>query len=263
MQMNINDQINREIGVHGQKWNKMHEGYFSSPVVAHPLVETITKYLLGSPTDLLVDLGGGTGFILLELITKGVTTNIIPVNLDCSETQLEAMEKSGIFCVNRSISDFTRNDLSSLDKKNFFIMRSVLHYFGKDGLIPILRHIRNQARKKEVFIHQTACFENAEEARCVNFLYREMRTQKWYPTISELHDSMAITDWHTIETRPASPLKLTSAELGQRYGLDLQSLEKICSRVKDQFGEIENVFQLTPNGFVVHLHYRICVSTAV
>lgn len=261
--MNVNDQINREISVHGQKWNEMHEGYFSSPVVAHPLVETITKYLLDSPANLLVDLGGGTGFILLELITKGVTNNIIPVNLDCSETQLEAMEKSGIFCVNRSISDFTRNDLSSLDKNIFFIMRSVLHYFGKDGLIPIFRHIRNQARGKEIFIHQTACFENAEEARCINFLYREMRTQKWYPTISELHDSMAITDWQMIDTCPAPSLRLTSEALGQRYGLDLQSLEKICSRVKGQFGEIENVFQISPGGFVAYLHYRICVSKAV
>ncbi|HAW57853.1 MAG TPA: hypothetical protein DCX03_02365 [Bacteroidales bacterium] len=261
--MNINDQVNREIGIHGQKWNEMHEGYFSSPLVAHPLVETITKYLLGLPADVLVDLGGGTGFILLELIAKGITTNIIPINLDCSETQLEAMEKSGIFCVNRSISDFKRHDLSPLDKSIFFIMRSVLHYFGKDGLIPILRHIRNQARQKEIFIHQTACFKNAEEARCINFLYKEMHTQKWYPTIAELHDSMTTTDWQIMETFPALPLKLTSAELGLRYGLDLQSLENICSRVNARFGEIENVFQLTSNGFVAHLCYNICVSKAV
>jgi len=142
-------------------------------------------------------------------------------------------------------------------------MRSVLHYFGKDGLISILRHIRNQARENEIFIHQTACFENAEEARCINFLYREMRTQKWYPTISELHDSMAINDWQMIDTCPAPPLKLTSEALGQRYGLDLQSLEKICGRVKGQFGEMENVFQLTPDGFVAYLHYRICVYKAI
>jgi hypothetical protein len=63
---------------------------------------------------------------------------MIPVNLDCSATQLDAMEKSGITCINSMISDFSRNDLTALDKRFFFIMRSVLHYFGEDGLTPVL-----------------------------------------------------------------------------------------------------------------------------
>jgi hypothetical protein len=66
-----------------------------------------------------------------------------------------------------------------------------------------------------------------------------------------------------IDTCPAPPLKLTSEALGQRYWLDLQSLEKNRGRVRGQFGEIDNVFQLTPDGFVDYLHYRICVSKAI
>jgi hypothetical protein len=139
--MNIDEQINREIGVHGQQWNSLHDGYFSDSIIARPLVETIIKYLAVSDTNVLIDLGGGTGFILNELISRGATKNINLINMDCSSTQLEVMEKKGISCINGFISDFTRNDLPASDKRLFFIMRSVLHYFGKDGLIPILRHI--------------------------------------------------------------------------------------------------------------------------
>jgi len=209
-----------------------------------------------------VDLGGGTGFVLSELIAQGVTSNIIPVNLDCSTNQLEAMEKSGISCINGLISDFHRNDLATPDKKVFFIMRSVLHYFGKDGLINVLHHIRRQSRTGEMFIHQTACFESAVEARCVNFLYQEMRTRKWYPTISEMRDRMAKANWQEIDICPAPPLKLASVELGRRYGLDSKTLTKICNRIMEEFGEIDNVFHLAQVGFVAYLPYRIFVVRA-
>ncbi|MFA5322233.1 MAG: class I SAM-dependent methyltransferase [Smithella sp.] len=260
--MKIDEQISRESGVHGQQWNSMHEGYFADSVIAGPFVETITRYLSGSDADIIVDLGGGTGFILLDLIAKGATANMAPVNLDCSATQLDAMEKSGITCINGLISDFTRNDIAALDKRIFFIMRSVLHYFGRDGLLSALCHIRRQARKDEMFIHQTACFESATNARCINTLYQEMGTPKWYPTISKLRDSMVGTNWQVMDMFPAPQLKLTSSELGLRYGLDSQALTKICNRIIREFGETENVFQWEQNGFTAYLHYCICIAKA-
>lgn len=261
--MNIDEQISREIGVHGRQWNAMHEGYFADAAVAAPLIATITRYLADSNTDVIVDLGGGTGFLLLELSSKGAAANIDSVNLDCSATQLEAMETSDISCINGLISDFNRQDLAAMDKRIFFIMRSVLHYFGKDGLIPVLRHIRRQARKDEMFIHQSACFENKEAARCINFLYKEMGTSKWYPTIRKLRDSMAGTNWELIDVCPAPSLKLSSDELGQRYGLDSQTLTRICNRIIEEFGEMENVFRREQDSFIAYLHYRICVGRAV
>ena len=207
-------------------------------------------------------MGGGAGFVLLELIARGVTQNMVPMNLDYSAMQLDAMEKRGIFCINCLISDFSRSDLATLDKRISFIMRSVLHYFGKDELIPVLSHIRNQAKTGEVFIHQNACFESAIEAQSINVLYREMDTPKWYPSINELRESMAITSWQAIDICSAPPLKLSSVELGQRYGLNSQTLAKVCSRVMEEFGEINNVFQRGPDGFIAYLHYRICVAKA-
>jgi hypothetical protein len=262
MQMNIYDQINREIGAHGDQWDSMHDGYFSDAAVASPFIATITKYLSESDIDAVVDLGGGTGFILRELIAKGLTKNIIPVNMDCSSTQLNAMGRSGICCINRLISEFNRSDLFPFGERFFFIMRSVLHYFGKDGLIPVLQHIRNQAQTGEMFIHQTACFENRADAQCLNALYREMGTPKWYPLVNELRDKMAKANWKIMDMFTAPPLKLLSAELGQRYGLDAQALMKIRGTLLDEFGSSRNVFQPTSDGFAVYLHYYICVARA-
>lgn len=261
--MKINDQINREIGVHGRQWNSLHEGYFADAAIAAPFVEAITQYLSGSDTDVIVDLGGGTGFVLLELASRGATAGRIPVNLDCSATQLDVTRKQGLTCVNGLISDFRRQDIAALDKRMFFIMRSVLHYFGREGLTPALSHIRRQARKEEIFIHQTACFESAIDARCINTLYREMGTPKWYPTITELRDSVTGANWQVMDIFPAPALKLTSSELGLRYGLDSPALTKIRNRMIREFGEIDNVFRKEQEGFTAYLHYRICITRAV
>jgi len=260
--MNIEEQINRENGVHGHPWNSLHEGYFSDAVVARPFVSAIIRYLSDTENDVIVDLGGGTGFVLKELIGKGATTNIIPVNLDCSSTQLDAMGKSGISCIKGLISDFRRSDLVPTEGKVFFMMRSVLHYFGRNGQTAILQHIRKQAREGEMFIHQSACFEKEEEADCLNTLYREMGSPKWYPVIHELRDTMAATNWDVLDMVNAPPLKLSSTELGQRYGLDEQALRKIRIKLLDEFGNIENVFHLDKKNFTAYLHYRIYVAKA-
>lgn len=260
--MNIDDQINREIGVHGQSWNSLHEGYFSDDVIARPFISAIQRYLAASGADVLADLGGGTGFILHQLAAQCEAANILPVNLDYSAVQLHAAKAGNLSCVNRLISDFRRNDLASADQRLFFIMRSVLHYFGKDGLNPVLAHIRKQARAGEIFIHQSACFADIFEAQCINALYRKMGTPKWYPTIGELRESMTLTRWHVLDIIPAPALTLSSDDLGKRYGFDPQALAKICNHIMRDFGETENIFQRTEKGFVAYLHYRIFVAKA-
>lgn len=261
--MDIDEQINREIGIHGREWNAMHDGYFADAVIARPFIEAIMRHLSGCHADLIVDLGGGTGFILQELIVSGLDAQVMPVNLDGSTTQLDAMKKNGIACINRLISDFTRRDLADESKRIFFIMRSVLHYFGRDGLAPVLRHIRRQARAGEIFIHQTACFENETDAQCINFLYQAMHTPKWYPTVGELKERLSEAHWEVIDEHPAPPLKLSSAELGRRYGLNMPMMESISRKLLDQFGNIDHVFQHGENEFVAHLHYRIFVVRAI
>ena len=261
--MHIEEQISRESGAHGKQWHSMHDGYFADAAVARPLIETIIRHVSDSDTDIVVDLGGGTGFILQRLIAAGLSRHIASVNLDCSASQLEAMKGNRIACVNRYISDFTRRDLADENKHLFFIMRSVLHYFGRDGLTPVLRHIRRQAKAGEVFIHQTACFENETDAQCINFLYQAMHTPKWYPTVGELKERLLEAHWEVIDEHPAPPLKLSSAELGRRYGLNMPMMESISRKLLDQFGNIDHVFQYGENEFVAHLHYRIFAVRAI
>jgi len=84
----MNKQINREESVHGEKWGKLHGGYFSDPAIALPFVERARELLIESHADVVVDLGGGTGFLLSQLARQELCEGLTLVNLDCSDVQL-------------------------------------------------------------------------------------------------------------------------------------------------------------------------------
>lgn len=260
----MDDYLGREKGVHGQAWDTVHGGYFSDPAVARPLVEAAASLLAKAPADVVVDLGGGTGFLLSQLAACAAVGSATLVNVDCSEVQLALAEGKGIRYVHASIGEFQRSRLAGLGKRFFYLMRSVLHYFGQDGLSPVLRHLRDQAREGEFFLHQTASFDKEEEAACLNALYRHMRTHKWYPTVDDLQRRLAQAGWHVTAVTAASPLLLASDELGRRYALDPQEIQHIRDRMAREFGDRDDVFELTSSGFQARLHYRIymCVAGA-
>ncbi len=260
--MKVDKQIGVELGVHGKAWNSLHDGYFSDPSVASPLLDAICLNLGNPNPDVLVDLGGGTGFILSQLLARGATDGMALVDMDCSDAQLAATAETKITRVHGSIDSFQRRDLGPEGKQIFFIMRSAFHYFGENGLIPALRHVRSQARDGEIFVHQTACFHDARAAACINSLYQKMGTKKWYPLVGRLSDCMAGTDWRILHTCPAPPLKLTSIDLERRYGLTADMARRIRDELMNEFGEIENIFQPLPDGFVAHLPYNIFATQA-
>jgi len=259
--MKTDEHIGIELESHGRSWDGLHGGYFSDPVAARPLVDTVSLCLTRSIPGILVDLGGGTGFVLSQLIARGVTSGIALVNMDYSAAQLSATCKTGITCVRGSIDSFNRGDLAPCDRRFFFVMRSVFHYFGEDGLMPVLRHVRSQARVGEMFVHQSACFHDPRAAACINALYRKMGTKKWYPMVNQLRDCMIEAEWHVVDVCSAPPLRLTSSDLGNRYGLNTAAILRIRAELVKEFGEIENVFQLLPDGFVAYLPYSIYVCT--
>ena len=115
----------------------------------------------------------------------------------------------------------------------------------------------------ERFVHQTAAFSNAAEAACLNTLYRFMRTQKWYPTVSDLERRLADSGWRVSDTAPAPTLRLTSEDLALRYALDAGDIARIRGAMAREFGAASGVFQLTPSGFETELHYRIYTCLAV
>ena len=259
----MKDPIEIEQVVHGQRWGSFHNGYFSDPAIASPLVNAALNVLAKAPADVVVDLGGGTGFLLSQLAAQGAGATAALVNVDCSEAQLAMAGKAGISAVHASIGEFRRRDVAAENQRLFLLMRSVLHYLGEEGLRPLLRHLRDQAKDGEFFVHQNAAFANPVEATCLNALYQQMRTPKWYTTVDDLKGRLAEAGWRVLDTITAPTLVLTSDDLGLRYALDAADLARIRDRMTNEFGEQNNVFHLTPGGFHADLHYRIFTCVAV
>ena len=256
------ENLGAEKAVHGRPWNHVHGGYFSDPAVARPLVEAVREVQTTARPDALVDLGGGTGFLLSQLREAGIGGEPVLVNLDCSETQLEVAGLTGITSVCGSMDAFRREEVVPVGRTALFLMRSVLHYAGESGLTPLLLHIRAQMAAGEVWVHQTACFERPEDADCLNALYRKMRTGKWYPAIADLRKRLGAAGWRVVDVRPAPTLILDSGELGRRYGLGDSELGRIRQAMADEFGGQAGVFHLLPAGFRAELPYRIFICSA-
>lgn len=254
-------ELGPEQAVHGSSWGRMHGGYFGDPEVARPLVAAVRDVARETRPDRIVDLGGGTGFLLAQLRAGGLGDVPLAV-LDDSAPQLAEAAKGGWACVRAAVESFARAAAAPAGQRVLWIMRSVLHYAGETGLDPLLRHLRAQAALGEFWVHQTACFEKAEDAACLNALYRQMRTAKWYPTIADLRSRLAAAGWSVATIRPAPTLALDSAELGRRYGLEPPELAAIRAEMAKDFGLNPAAFHLRPDGFRAELRYAVFVCRA-
>jgi len=257
----MNEQIKREESVHGEHWSTLHGGYFSDPVVAAPLIRKVQEIADKSRVDTIVDLGGGTGSLLSLLRAEGVDPGVSLVNLEASDIQLGAARRAGLSCVRGSVDSFSRHDVGHEEGHFLFMMRSVLHYFGKYGLRRALRNLRTQTRPGEVFVHQTASFRHQQDADCLNELYQIMRTPKWYPTVDFLRECLRDEEWQVLEVLPGLPLSLTNEELMQRYDLSPTEILRISDQLCQKPLLSEAVFKRTDNGFCAFLHYWIYVCT--
>lgn len=259
----MNEQLQREAGVHGQNWGAVHGGYFSDPGVAAPLVGKVRELAERHGAARIVDLGGGTGFLLGQLRQSGLDPRIALALVDESEVQVGIARQSGFCCVRRGVEKFSREDFGEDPGACLWMMRSVLHYFGEAGLRPALRHLHRQAKPGEFFVHQTASFQLQRDADCLNDLYRLMNTPKWYPTIDGLRSILEEEGWAVREILPAAPLPLSSADLAQRYHLDPALVSKIRERLGHYAETGAGVFETTPDGFCAYLHYATYVCAAV
>ena len=251
-----------EQAVHGATWGRMHGGYFSDPEVARPLVAAVRGAWAAARPERIVDLGGGTGFLLAQIRAAGFAGVPLAV-LDDSAPQLAEAEKAGLGCVRGSVGTFRRAEVAPAGQQVLWIMRSVLHYAGESGLDPLLRHLRAQAEPGECWIHQTACFERPEDAAGLNALYRKMRTEKWYPTVADLQARLAAAGWRAERTQPAPTLHLDSAELGLRYGLTAGEIAAIGAEMRREFQGIGPVFRGGAAEFRAELRYALFVCRAV
>jgi hypothetical protein len=259
----IGREILRELDIHGLTWEKLHGGYFADPLTASLFVKKIIQTVKASNPEVLVDLAGGTGYILNEVIRYNINPNIRLVNIDLSGKQLSCNNNPDISKIRACISDFNRREIDSPQKKFLFIMRSAFHYFGKNGIKPFLQHLRSQMKEGEFFIHQTASFVFRRDARCINSLYEQMGTGKWYPTVRELRKLMENAGWSVLSVSRAPKLPLSSDDLARRYGLSRNAVMRIRKNLMSNSGETENVFVKMPNGFCAYLHYYMYTCVAV
>lgn len=256
-------EIEKEIGIHGDRWENFHRGYFSDPVVSGFLIREIIAAMEESDPTVLVDLGGGTGYLLSELLNNNIAPEIRLINLDLSLQQLNRIGADRIERLQASLSQFKRVQIAPVDDRILYIMRSALHYFGEHGLPTILHHLREQMKVGEYFIHQTACFNSPTAAACLNTIYAGMGTIKWYPVVEELIPILKATSWHIAHVTDAPRLRLSSGELKERYQLRENTIGKIQEKVMREFGEIESVLEDTTDGFVAYLTYKIFICRAV
>jgi len=254
--------LGAERAVHGQAFGNLHGGYFSSPEVAQPLIDAALAAHAETHPGVVVDLGGGTGFLLSRLKASGLDPQTKIVLMDGSEAQLQVAQANGIPTVCGSVEDFRREAVIPAGQRSLFLMRSVLHYFGETGLAPVLSHLRAQAEPGELWVHQTACFETASDAACLNEVYRRMHTTKWYPTFPVLERRLAAAGWEVCRRLPAPTLHLESADLGARYGVGTEELRRIRKEMTAEFGEQTPVFQVNPAGFRADLRYQLFVCRA-
>ena len=186
------------------------------------------------------------------------------VNVDTSQVQLSETRDQRITYIQTSIDQITRKQLQpNKEDRLMLIARSLLHYFGETGLKPILQHIRRQLKTGEIFIHQSACFQNARDAECLNLLYKLMSTQKWYTTTDKLKSMLTDTGFHVCDIYPTTKLQLDSNDLTERYHLNPQQRTLIQKQIAKQYNQRPQVFTCTPDHFTAWLHYNIfsCKAT--
>jgi trans-aconitate methyltransferase len=258
------EEVMREESSHGRVWNSMHGGYFSSVDTAAPFIAKIAKKINQSKPDTVVDLGGGTGFILDQLSKRCNTEKINLINLDLSLEQLNALLNDQIIPLKSSIASFKRSDLANAGEEILFISRSTLHYAGKEGLLPLLAHIQREMKPGECFIHQTACFAEEKDADLMNLLYQQIGTDKWYPSQKVLQEQLSSSGFEIVEICTAKPLLLDSESLFTRYNVAVSKLSEIIELLAGMPQSERNpIFTVTPNGFDAFLQYKIFKCRAI
>ena len=257
------ESVKKEMKIHGQRWESFHHHYFSDEKVVQPLTEAIFRAIEATRPDAIADLGGGTGFLQRDLLRRRPLPGVRLVNVDVSEMQLSACNDERIAPIQVSAASVARRDLVAEDRRLLLVARSILHYFGNSDLLPLLCHLRGQLCEGELFVHQSACFADEGNAKCLNRIYEMMETEKWYFTIDELEDALGKAGFSLCEVRAAAPLQLDSCDLAERYGLSAELVASIREEVGREFGQRPGVFTSSGEEFTAWLHYHIFTCRAV
>lgn len=254
--------VEHEQHVHGARWAAVDDGYFVSPEVARPLVDATLDAVAQSRPAAVVDLGGGTGFILERLIDSGIDANIKLVDLDDSAAQLEEIHDGRITRLKASIPAFHREHLGIGDGGLVFITRSTLHYANVMGQRPWLHHIRGEMRPGEFFIHQTLDAPDADQALVANLFLEHGRQGKWVCARAVMRRILDEANLPVESESQARTLTFPERDLVDRYKLSAAEIQDLKSDLAQYTDKYPELVELTANGLNMHFPYRIYTCRA-
>lgn len=249
--------------LYGKTWESVHGGYFADVAIASPLVEAILDTAAAARPAVIADLGGGTGFVLKEVLRK-LDFDIEPslVCVDVSREQLASCP-GPLLTRECPVEEVERSMLVEPGGSLLICIRSVLHYFGEKMLKPDLGHFRSILEPGEFFVHQTICFESKQDQAVANMLYDRMDTGKWFPTFHFLLGAMREEGFELTDVRPAAPIPVTSAELARRFALEDREMMDIGRELEERCSDhLSSIYHRSRNGFTAYLDYAVLTCVA-
>ncbi len=260
----VNDQnVAREMHIHGKSWDKLYDGYFANPQLAAGYVAAIMRVAEAFPPSAIVDLGGGTGFILEQLLAAGLAANIRLINMDESNVQLDVCRNPRITLCEGSIQSLRRAKLVNQSESLMLICRSVLHYGGIAKLKPWLAHLREQLQPGEWFVHQSGCADDAESALALDVLLEMVNVEKWAPPKDVFLRLLAEAKFRVADHFLQPPLGMSSDAFALRYGCSPADLAKITADLRQHCANLPDLCRFLPDGFIFNFPYRVFVCQAI
>ncbi|MDP2991453.1 MAG: class I SAM-dependent methyltransferase [Kiritimatiellota bacterium] len=249
--------VKREAHVHGKLWAKQASGFFSDPNMAKGYVAAIMRVASNDKPSAIADLGGGTGFILGQLIKTGLAENIKLVNIDESDSQLAMCKDPRITPMKGTFESFRRADIVSETGRMMLISRSVLQYGGIFNQKPWLDHVRGQLKPGEWFVHQSGCAEDAEGALALDVLFEQMGVGKWVPHKEAFARLLVQAGFEITDDFPVPAVEMVSEELAVRYGVSPDDLARIEADLRRTCSNRPDLVKFAPSGFAFNFPYRV------
>lgn len=255
--------VERETHVHGNLWGKLYDGFFSDKRMAADYVAAIMRVARGIKPSAVADLGGGTGFILEQLVEAGIAEDIRMFNLDESDSQLAMCKHPRITPMRGAFQTFRRADILGEAGSLMVICRSVLHYAGIFGQKPWLNYLRGQMKAGEWFIHQSGCLDDVEAALALDVFFEMAGVDKWLPHREAFIKLLEKAGFEVSDDFPVPPLGMPSDVLAMRYNISPENLAKIEKDLRRTCSSRPDLFKSTPSGFVFNFPYRVFICRAV
>lgn len=259
----MNYNIKREAHVHGALWAQQAAGFFSDPNMAEDYVAAIMRVANDYNPSAIADLGGGTGFILEQLVEAGLAENIKLVNIDESDSQLTMCKDPRITPMKGAFESFHRAGIVSKTGSLMLISRSVLQYGGIFKQKPWLNHVRGQMKPGEWFVHQSGCATDVEGALALDVLFEQMGVGKWVPHKEAFARLLVQAGFEITDDFPVPAMAMASEELAVRYGVAPDVIAQIGLDLRRTCTNRPDLVKFTPSGFAFNFPYRVFLCKAV